>query len=187
MAREVVLAREVPTWDRFKADPERGMQALEEAMSQGVSLHEFAREVGISVMTLHRWIHLDEERTLRYVRAQEVRAHYWADEITREAERPVARLPKGGLDPADVALKRLRVDSLKWVASKLAPRHYGDRIEVQAKVTHDVVGELREFIAGGSRLPLRHADGRVVVDKRDVVDAEVREMPSPDRHPFGAV
>jgi len=33
------------------------------------------------------------------------------------------------VDHENIQRSRLRVDALKWVASKLAPRKYGDRVE----------------------------------------------------------
>lgn len=34
-----------------------------------------------------------------------------------------------GVDPTSVARNRLRVDARKWLASKMAPKKYGDKIE----------------------------------------------------------
>jgi hypothetical protein len=48
----------------------------------------------------------------------------WADEIVTLADEPVA--PN---DNAAVQRARLRVDTRKWLMSKLAPRKYGDRVE----------------------------------------------------------
>jgi hypothetical protein len=42
--------------------------------------------------------------------------------------------PKSCKDQVEVGQRRLHVDTLKWVVTKLAPRKYGDRIE------HDVKG-----------------------------------------------
>ena len=38
------------------------------------------------------------------------------------------------MDHENIQRSRLRVDTMKWMASKLAPRKYGDRVE------HDVKG-----------------------------------------------
>jgi hypothetical protein len=44
----------------------------------------------------------------------------------------------------DAAIGRLRIDALKWTASKLAPKKYGDKVEIEThsqnnfKVTFDV-------------------------------------------------
>jgi hypothetical protein len=48
----------------------------------------------------------------------------WSEEIVELADEPVA--PN---DNAAVQRARLRVDTRKWLMSKLAPRKYGDRVE----------------------------------------------------------
>jgi hypothetical protein len=45
-----------------------------------------------------------------------------------------------GLNADGIAAKRLEVDTLKWLVTKIAPRLYGDRLDVQANVTHTVSG-----------------------------------------------
>jgi hypothetical protein len=44
----------------------------------------------------------------------------------------------GNLKPNPVAVQRDRliIDSEKWLLSKLAPKKYGDRIQVDAEVKH---------------------------------------------------
>ena len=59
-----------------------------------------------------------------YARARALRMERWADEIIELADEPV---PPG--DNAAVQRARLRVDTRKWLMSKLAPRKYGDRVE----------------------------------------------------------
>jgi hypothetical protein len=38
----------------------------------------------------------------------------------------------------DAQIGRLRVDALKWVASKLAPKRYGDKVEVEQTGTQKI-------------------------------------------------
>lgn len=60
--------------------------------------------------------------------------------ISDEAEFNVTIDPQTGetgevkLDAAAVARNRLRVDARKWVAAKLKPRVYGDKVQVDANV-----------------------------------------------------
>ena len=60
----------------------------------------------------------------QYARARALRVERWAEEIIELADEPVA---PG--DNAAVQRARLRVDTRKWLMSKLAPRKYGDRVE----------------------------------------------------------
>lgn len=65
-----------------------------------------------------------------YQKAVEDRADRLAEEIVELAD---SELPEGLEGPAAsawVQQKRLQVDARKWVASKLKPRTYGDRLDV---------------------------------------------------------
>lgn len=154
MSNELTHPAELSTWERFKADPERSMDAVATAMAEGESVRGLARQLGVNNWTLFNWLNETPERQQRYARACEARAAFYADEIERIHAEPLRRTDKGNIDPADVAHKRLKLDALKWTASKLAPKRYGEKVEVDAKVTHDVVGELRQLVSG-SRLPIR--------------------------------
>jgi hypothetical protein len=52
----------------------------------------------------------------------------WADEIVDIANRD-------DLDPHD---KRVRIDTLKWLCSKLVPRRYGDRLLVAGEAENPI-------------------------------------------------
>jgi len=73
-----------------------------------------------------------------FARACEARAEHWADEIVAIAD-GVA----GCTDNAAVNAARLQIDTRKWIASKLLPRRYGDRIGV------DSIGSLTVKIIHG--------------------------------------
>ena len=57
-------------------------------------------------------------------RAREAQADAWASEIVDRARAVPA-------DAAHVAKARLEIDSVKWVASKLLPRKYGERVSAE--------------------------------------------------------
>jgi hypothetical protein len=67
-----------------------------------------------------------------YTRAREDQADTLADEIQAISdEMPLETTDKDGntkFDSAYIQWMRLRVDSRKWIASKLKPRKYGDKI-----------------------------------------------------------
>ena len=70
-----------------------------------------------------KWLAGREEQADRYFEeiieiAKDSSGDYTVD---RNGERVV--------DHENIQRSRLRVDALKWVASKLAPRKYGDRVE----------------------------------------------------------
>lgn len=71
------------------------------------------------------WIDADDSLNERYVRAKEARAEHFAQEIIEIADESI------GMDAAGVQACKLRVDTRKWVASKILPKQYGDRIQQQ--------------------------------------------------------
>lgn len=77
---------------------------------------------------------MDEEFSKQYARAREAQADTLADEILEIADdtsRDTIATEKNGEQPNSewITRSRLRVDARKWLASKMAPKKYGDRIE----------------------------------------------------------
>jgi len=69
--------------------------------------------------TVHRWLVTDKEFCDRYKVAREIQAEVYADEMENIA-----------IEEEDVQRARLRIDTRKWIASKLKPKKYGDKIDV---------------------------------------------------------
>jgi len=63
-----------------------------------------------------------------------------------------------------VQQKRVQVDARKWVASKLKPKVYGDRLDVSVTDTRISVLDA-----------LKEAKQRVITDQTNVVDVEVKD------------
>lgn len=138
---------ELSVWRQFKASPD-GIEQLCERVAEGWTLRQLASELGIKYWTLYSWLTETPDREQRYARALQGRAEHHRETIEDD-------VLADGRTMVDVAMRRLRFDALKWTASKLAPKKYGDKIEVDARLTHDVVGELRQHLQSGSRLPVR--------------------------------
>ena len=62
----------------------------------------------------------------KYTRAREMQADWWAEEIIS-----ISDSVRRGASSEEVNAARLAVDSRKWIASKLMPRRYGDRVTVE--------------------------------------------------------
>jgi hypothetical protein len=67
--------------------------------------------------TVYRWLRIHEEFSHNYTRARDNQADTYADEIVDIAD----------TEP-DANKARVRVDARKWVASKLKPKKYGDKL-----------------------------------------------------------
>ena len=75
-----------------------------------------------SIGTILRWVGENEDFQKQYARAREIQAETHADDIVSIADGPLMD------DSVKTARDRLRVDARKWVASKLLPKKYGDKI-----------------------------------------------------------
>jgi|SRR5215207_9350736 len=89
---------------------------------EGETLRAICRDERMpSLSMVFRWIAAHPAFREQYVRARELQAENWADEIVEIADSPSPE--------ADVQRDKLRVDARKWVMSKAAPKKYGDKVE----------------------------------------------------------
>lgn len=82
--------------------------------------------------TVLKWLNENDAFASQYARAREAQADHFVDEIVAIADGEGLSIAIGDEDPqtypTDHNRDRLRIDARKWVASKLAPKKYGDRI-----------------------------------------------------------
>jgi hypothetical protein len=99
-----------------------------EAIAAGGHLHVICAEEGMpSERTIHRWLQGSADFRQLYAHARERQQEVFAAEVVLIAD----------TEP-DPARARNRMDARKWHASKVAPKKWGDRIEVDAKVESSV-------------------------------------------------
>jgi hypothetical protein len=84
-----------------------------------------------------RYYESDSDRLNKYTRAKDGQIHYLAAEINRltyEMEQTIRgdKVYNEININAAVNVLKIQIDSLKWLLSKLAPKEYGDKIEVNA-------------------------------------------------------
>ena len=104
-------------------------------IANGEALRQICMEEGMPVQsTVYLWLTKNPTFSEMYARAREDQADTLADEIQAIAdEMPMEITDEKGVsrfDSAYINWMRLRVDSRKWVAAKLKPRKYGDRVEL---------------------------------------------------------
>ena len=155
------LALATPT----QSDVETGAAKLRELILQrirdGESLRSICKDKAMPARsTVHLWLANVEGFSDHYARACEIRADVYADEILEIADDAsrdwiTKKNPDGStyrvLDGEHVQRARLRIDSRKWLMSKMAPKKYGDRIELEgdpdAPIQHSVQ---IEFVKSGA-------------------------------------
>ena len=121
-----------------------------ERVSNGESLRQVARTEGFPPeATIRNWIRSDQELATQYAQARALQIEFWADEVRDEAFRD-------DLEPND---RRVRVDALKWLLSKLKPDRYGlDRL----------------LVMGDPNSPIQHLHKQVNLS--DLSDAQLEAL-----------
>jgi hypothetical protein len=111
-------------------------------ISEGESLRSVCRDESMpSTSTVMKWARQMPEFAQQYAKAREALLEHWAEEITEIADDGsndwMERRKQEGEEPAGwvangehINRSRLRVDTRKWLLSKLAPRKYGDRMDL---------------------------------------------------------
>ena len=152
--RPVVFGIDNPCW-----------QTMCQQIAEGKSLSTAIKAEGMpSYHAVMLMVKNNPEFRTMYEKAIESRADRLAEEILELADEQMPEGLEGPLASAWVQQKRMQVDARKWVASKLKPKVYGDRIDVA--VTDNRISVMDA---------LKEAKQRVLRDDNNVVDAEVKE------------
>lgn len=116
-------------------------------INKGRAVRNILKDEGMpDVTTFYRWIDNDEEKYKQYMRACENRADAIFDEIIdiaddRSGDIKITKDGEEVIDNEFIARSRLRIDARKWIASKLNPKKYGDKIQQEhsGEVTTNVI------------------------------------------------
>lgn len=107
-----------------------------ELLATGKSLRKSAAEAGTSEGTVYRWLELNPQFAEEYARVRACAYRMLADEIIEISDEAEVEAKYQGddvkldLSATAVARNRLRVDSRKWMLSKMLPKVYGDKLEL---------------------------------------------------------
>lgn len=111
-----------------KYDREKESACIFESMRNGLSARKACIKQGIPHTTFATWLTEDKTLSEQYDKARDDLHDYWADEIMDIADEDANVLPTtGGTDSGAVQKQRLRIDSRKWLLSKLASKRFGDK------------------------------------------------------------
>lgn len=115
-----------------KGDPVRRQKAelVFAGMRSGMSALKSCAKIGLSQSCLNDWLNADPDLAADYARARSDLIEFYADQTMKIADEPVALTADGKIDTGAVQKQRLQVDTRKWLLSKMAPKKYGDKIEV---------------------------------------------------------
>lgn len=121
----------------------------------GAILEELGNPINPS--TFYRWLQSDKELCERYARARESQAQVMADEITQIADNTqegviVTEKADGSTETKRADMlehRKLRIESRKWLAAKLLPKTYGDRVDLAH--SGEIAVSLAESIAAARK------------------------------------
>lgn len=106
--------------------------------------------------TIFRWLEQHESFRDQYARAREAQADAFADEITHIADTPqlgvIRKISEDGVEVTEEDMlghRRLQIDARKWIASKLKPKKYGEKQQVE----HSGTVSLEQLITDSTRAP----------------------------------
>jgi len=101
--------------------------------------------------TIYSWLEVNEEFQRQYAHARLQQADNYFEQIVDEA-----------FSSHDAQIGRLRIDALKWVASKMQPKKYGDKLEIETK--------------GDSAISIQFA---IPERKPEAIELETGKLPAP--------
>lgn len=126
---------------------------IEELAAGDSTLKKLFEKHGIGATKFFRLTRENPNLGMAYAHAQHSRAEMQVDEINEIAD-----------TETDANRARVRIDARKWVASKLKPEKFGDRIDLNVNGTVDIRGALAEA-----------AKRAALSNHSDIVDAQVIE------------
>lgn len=109
------------------------VERLCELVIEGNTLRQAAEQIGVSAGTLLGYV-TEAPYSEHYARARDAAAELFEADILTAAF---------AVTPDTAAADRVKIDALKWVAARRAPKRYGDRIQ------QDVTGDLNIQVITG--------------------------------------
>ena len=111
-------------------------------IGNGESLRGVSKDLGIPFQTVWSAIMSDDKRRAAYEDAKMSRAHFHASKI----EEILEDVESGKIEPHAA---RVSIDARKWLASKMYPKFFSDKLHLQHDMTVDVrkqhIEELRRM------------------------------------------
>src|SRR4051812_35000371 len=130
----------MPTGRPSTHTPELG-QAILDRLAQGESLTEICRGKAMPHrVTVLRWMEKDPAFRNAYAHARELCGDAAAERAVREGL---------AATPENAQAARVRFDALRWWASKLAPKVYGEKIQNEHSGSVGVQQQTADRLGGG--------------------------------------
>ena len=113
-----------------KEEKEKKITEVLKHMRKGKSLRQSTKKANIAKQTFLDWVDKDPELSGQYAQARADMIDCLADEIMEIADEKLTPTGDGKVDSAMVQWQKLRMEARKWALSKMAPKKYGDKLEL---------------------------------------------------------
>ena len=117
-----------------------------EGMRGGKSTFKSCEAAGVGHSTFIGWVGEDAELADSYARAREDLLERMAQEVLDLSDKEVPETGDGRKDWQAIQKHKLQVDTRKWLLSKLAPRKYGDKLEVSGDPANPLVQRIERIV-----------------------------------------
>lgn len=116
-----------------------------EQIASGRSLRSISEDEGMpNEKTIYKWILKYPEFNQKYTTAREAQADFYAEQIIEIADNSTDDIEmietehglRADIKHSAINRARLQIDTRKWLAGKLRPKKYGDKLNVDADVKH---------------------------------------------------
>jgi hypothetical protein len=104
-----------------------GIEALCDKLIEGQPQRKIAADIGVGIATLSGWIAADLERSAR-AREARIASSRTFDEMAESEIRQAD-------DPFKLSRAKELAHHLRWKASKMAPKEYGEKLEIEQRTT----------------------------------------------------
>ncbi len=115
-------------------------------MTQGWTTDRTCQWLKVGKRAFYKWLRSEPGRQDRYYAARKI----WADHLAEET----LEIADSAKDPADAAVRKLRIDTRKWLAASANPDNWGDRRAalVNVNIQDQHIEALRELSNSNSDL-----------------------------------
>ena len=146
----VMMAAKKATKPDKPAKPERDKdaicQAVLQGMRDGLSCFKSCQAAGIPHSTFLKYVGEDSLLRDNYAHAREDLIERMAQEVMDLSDQEVPETGDGKKDWQAIQKHKLQVDTRKWLLSKLAPKKYGDKLEVSGDPANPLVQRIERVV-----------------------------------------
>jgi hypothetical protein len=129
-----------------KRDKDAICQSVLQGMRDGLSAFKACQAAGVPQSTFNRWVDADVKLAEDYAHAREDLIERIASEVMELADSEVPETGEGKKDWQAIQKHKLQVDTRKWLLSKLAPKKYGEKLEVSGDPSNPLVTRIERVV-----------------------------------------